>query len=343
MTFLENLRVSNKVYVIAEGADAHYGSLERAQEMAQAALRAGADAIKFQHHIPDAEMLRDVPRSANMREPLYDFLMKNALSLDQHRQLEKFCSKIGIVYLCTPFSWQAAKELLLYMNLPVVKIGSGEMNDLPTLDRLVQKKVPLIVSTGMAEVEEIDEVYEFLTRKGADFALLNCTSAYPPKFEDLHLKFISVMQDRYPKAIIGHSDHSPGISSSIAAIALGARIIEKHVTLDTNLIGPDSDVSITFEELRELVSAAHELPKALHGNKKIHSSEEEIRSWARRSLVYTRNLSVGHVVEENDIWGKRPGTGVPSKNYWRVLGRRLIKDVSIDSLLSWEDFEDSEQ
>lgn len=343
MDLLKQLRESDYVYVIAEGADAHYGSLHRAQEMARSALSAGADAIKFQHHIPDAEMLREVPMSTNMREPLYDFLTRNALSLEEHLLLEQFCRDIGITYLCTPFSWQAAHELLVNMNLPVIKIGSGEMNDLPTLDKLIEEKVPLIVSTGMAEVEEIDEVYEFLTGKNADFAFLNCTSAYPPRFEDLHLRFIQVMQERYPKAIIGHSDHFPGITSSIAAIALGARIIEKHVTLDENLVGPDSDVSITFGELRELVSAARQLPKSLHARKTVHPSEHEIRSWARRSLVYTRNLSVGHIVEENDIWGKRPGTGIPSKNYWRILGKKLGKNVSANTLLTLEDFEDSGQ
>lgn len=337
VSILSNLKNNNYVYVIAEAADAHYGSMKRAMQMIDAAKDAGADFIKFQHHIPDEEMLPKIPTSANMDEPLYEFLKKNALSIRQHVELEKYCKEVGITYLCTPFSLKAAEELMSSVDLPIIKIGSGEMNDFPTIDAIIKFGRPLIISTGMSELHEIDETYDFMLRRTDDFALMNCTSAYPPQISDLNLGFISTMKDRYSKAVIGHSDHFPGIETSIAAIALGARIIEKHVTIDTSLAGPDADVSITFDQLKNLVTIARLLPSGLDDSKYVKQTEIEIRAWARRSLVYKNNFKKGHIIGPDDIWGKRPGTGIPSKEYWNVIGSKLLKDVESNSLVTFED------
>ena len=340
MNFYQHLSDLNRPYIIAEGADAHYGSIERAKNMIEQAKISGVDAIKFQHHLPDEEMLPDVPMSGNMEEPLYDFLKKNALSIEQHVELFEYAKTIGIQYLCTPFSWKAAQELEAALDLPAYKIGSGEMTDLPTLAKIAGFNKPMIVSTGMSEVREIDRTYNFLIEQGVQLVLMNCTSAYPPMYSDLHLGFINEMQRRYPKAIIGHSDHTNEIYSSIVAVGLGAKVIEKHVTIDEQLPGPDARVSLNFNDLGELVRVSNLISVAISQEKYIHENEKEIVEWARRSIVSTKILNKGDVITENDIWGKRPGTGIPSLHFWDLLGKKMARDVQPNVLLQPQDVED---
>ena len=340
MNFYHQLMESNRPYIIAEGADAHYGSINRAKKMIERAKTSGVDAIKFQHHLPDEEMLPDVPMSGNMQEPLYDFLKRNALSIEQHVELFEFASSLEIQYLCTPFSWKAAQELEAALDLPAYKIGSGEMTDLPTLKKIAGLGKPMIVSTGMSQVHEIDRTYEFLTGLGVQLVLMNCTSAYPPVYSELHLGFINVMQARYPNAIIGHSDHTNEIYSSIVAVGLGAKVIEKHVTIDEELPGPDATVSLNFDDLTELVRVSGLISTATSSEKYIHENEIEIVEWARRSIVSTKTLKRGHVITENDIWGKRPGTGIPSHYFWDLLGKKISKEVPENTLLQPQDVED---
>jgi N-acetylneuraminate synthase len=167
---------------------------------------------------------------------------------------------------------------------------------------------------------------------------MNCTSAYPPKPEDVHLSFISEMREKFPRAIIGHSDHTSGIETTIAAFCLGAKVFEKHVTVSHDLTGPDSAVSLDFSQVKSLIDMLNYLDKSLKARKEIHQSEVEIREWAHRSLVYLRGLPKGHVVLEEDIWGKRPGTGVPSFRYQEFIGKILKRDVNANTLISENDF-----
>lgn len=338
MTFYERLK-SGETYLIAEGADAHYGDLNRAKLMIREAKKAGVSAIKFQHHIPDAEMLPEIPLSGNMKEPLYEFLKRNALKIEQHVELAEFCREIGIDYLCTPFSLEAAIELEEHINPFAYKIGSGELLDHPTILKIMEFKKPMIISTGMATKEEIDSTYNLFKNYKYGLVLMNCTSAYPPKPEDIHLKFILEMKTRYPSAVIGHSDHTDGIETIVAAFTLGARVLEKHVTISHELTGPDDTVSIDFETLAKLQVILDNLGTSLAAEKEIHESEWEIRSWAHRSLVYLKDLPAGHVIQEEDIWGKRPGTGVPSRFRKEYIGEILMRDVVGNTLLNIEDFQ----
>lgn len=328
-------------YLIAEGADAHYGSLERAKEMVINAKNSGASCIKFQHHLPDEEMLPDVPMSGNMEEPLYEFLKKNALNIEQHVELSDFCRKEGIDYLCTPFSWKAAQELEEFINPIAYKIGSGELLDHPTIKKIIAFGKPMFISTGMSTKEEITSTYDLFSQVKNPIILMNCTSAYPPDYSNVHLKFITEMSTLYPRAIIGHSDHTNGVETTLAAFVLGARVFEKHVTVSHALSGPDATVSINFATLQELICMLNNLDKALKAEKQVHKSEWEIRAWAHRSLVYLGDFEPGKVIEREDIWGKRPGTGVPSFKYEEYLGRKLKRKVSANTLLSDQDFEAS--
>ena len=331
--------MESKPVVIAEAADAHYGDMGRALAMVEAAKMARADVIKFQHHIPHEEMLRDIPMSGNMKEPLYDFLLRNALTIDQHIALKEHCDVVGIRYLCTPFSLAAARELESAIDPGWYKIGSGELTDLPTLMEIASWGHPMIVSTGMATVQEITMTYDSIAPIASALTLMNCTSAYPPRYSDVRLGFISRMRDLFPGAAVGHSDHTPSIDTAVGALALGATMVEKHVTIDDSLEGPDASVSVTFEEIARLVTARDRLWEARSEVKELLPNEEEIRGWARRSLVILRDLQAGHVLQLGDVWGKRPGTGIPSARLSDFLGKRLVRDVKADTLLSQSDVE----
>ena len=325
-------------FIIAEGCDNHLGSVSAAKEMARLAKLAGADAIKFQHHLPDEEMLPDTPMSSNFDIPLYDFLKKYAFTLEQHREVKAYCESVGIVYLCTPFSLAAAKELAT-LGVAAYKIGSGEMTDIPTLVRIAAIGKPMILSTGMSTFEEIDRTYNALNGRGAPLALLNCVSEYPPAYEDINVGVIKTLLERYPDAVIGHSDHSPDIYTCFAAVALGARIIEKHVILDKRQPGPDQSVSIDFRDLAQLCDGIRKIEAAGGSEKRVHQREEQIRTWAFRSLVAVSEIKAGQKITDAQIWSKRPGTGIPSYRMDEVVGRTARRDIPPNALLSWDDID----
>ena len=326
------------VFIVGEAGDNHLGDMGAAREMVRRAKLAGADAIKFQHHLPDEEMLPDAPMSDNFEEPLYDFLKKHALSLSQHRELRDYCDKVGIQYLCTPFSWRAAQELE-EIGVAAFKIGSGEMTDVPTLTRIAAFGKPMIVSTGMATFDEIDRTYAALIEQNVPLALMNCVSEYPPRYEDMNLAVIRKMISRYDRALIGHSDHAPDNYTAFAAVALGARIIEKHVILDKRQPGPDRSVSIDFRDLADLCEGIRKIEAAMGEDKRVHGREQQIRTWAFRSIVTTRAVRTGEVLTQDVVWSKRPGTGIPSHRMSEVIGRRVRRNVTANTMLSWDDLE----
>lgn len=326
------------VYVIAEGCDNHMGDLDVAKEMCKQAKLAGADCIKFQHHLPDEEMLKDVPMSSNFDIPLYDFLKLHALSLIQHVELKRYCEDIGIQYLCTPFSLKAAYELN-EIGVNAFKIGSGEMTDIPTLVKIAELGKPMIISTGMATIEEIQRTYEALVSIGSPIAFTNCLSEYPPKYEDINLNVIGKMQEKFPSAIIGHSDHTPDLYTCYAAVALGAKIIEKHVILSKQTPGPDQSVSIDFHDLYCLCDGIRKIEKASGCEKIVHDNEKQIRKWAFRSIVTRCFIRKGQKILPEMIWSKRPGTGIPSYRMDEVIGKVATQDIKENVLLKFEDFQ----
>ena len=324
------------VFIIAEGCDNHLGNIDVAREMILQAKLAGADAIKFQHHLPDEEMLPDTPMSSNFDEPLYDFLKKYALSLSQHQDLMGYAQEIGITYLCTPFSLKAAEELDS-IGLSAYKIGSGEMTDIPTLVRIADFGKPMIVSTGMATFDEIDRTYRALASKDTPLALM--TVGNIPVYEDINLGVIGKMNERYTNAVIGHSDHTPDLYTCFAAVSMGAKIIEKHVILDKRQPGPDQSVSIDFRDLSQLVDGIRKIEAGLGSDKCVHEREKSIRTWAFRSLVTTRIVKAGEVLDQDAVWSKRPGTGIPAYRMEEVVGRRATRDISANVMIRWDDLD----
>ena len=326
-------------YIIAEGCDNHMGYLVKAKKMAKMAKLAGADCIKFQHHLPDEEMLPDAPMSDNFDMPLYEFLKRYALKLEDHIELKKYCDGIGITYLCTPFSYKAACELENAGIAYAFKIGSGEMTDIPSLKRIARFGKPMVISCGMCTLEEIDRTYHAVKPLGVPLAFTNCLSEYPPVYEDINLKVIEKMQERYEGVVIGHSDHTPDLYTCYAAVALGASIIEKHVILDKTTPGPDQSVSIDFTDLHNLVEGCHKVYKSLGNEKKVRSKEEAVRQWAFRSVVSTCKIKAGTTITQEMVWSKRPGTGIPSWKMDEVIGKKAAKDIEKNVLITYEDIE----
>tara|TARA_X000000950_G_scaffold171985_1_gene209507 strand:+ start:7312 stop:8355 length:1044 start_codon:yes stop_codon:yes gene_type:complete len=330
-----NLKIGNnyRPKIIAEGCDNHFGKLNRALKMVSAAKKAGADIIKFQHHLPDEEMLPVVPKSKNFNLSLYEFLKKYALKLEDHIKIKKKCESIGIQYLCTPFSLKAALELKK-IGVDAFKIGSGEMTDIPSLKEIAKFNLPLIISTGMSQLDEIKYTYKNIVKINKKLIFMNCTSEYPPIYKDINLKVIPVLKKMLSKALIGHSDHSSSLVTSYGAVTLGAVIIEKHVALDKN-DGPDSAVSISFQELADMIKNIKNLYFALGDKKKINPREKQIRKWAFRSIISLRRIKKGEKITKSMIWSKRPGTGIPSKKMNEIIGREAKSDIPQNSLIKW--------
>ncbi|WP_440915334.1 N-acetylneuraminate synthase family protein [Candidatus Pelagibacter sp.] len=335
--FFTNYSNNNYTYIIAEACDNHFGELSKAKKMVVLAKKAGADCIKFQHHLPDEEMLPKVPKSSNFGLSLYEFLKRYSLKLEDHIKLKKFARNIGIQYLCTPFSYKAAYELYKFVKVDCFKIGSGELTDIPSLIKISKLGKPMILSTGMSTKFEISRTYKALKNK-TKLSLMHCVSEYPTYYNDLNLKFIGHLKKKYKNIPIGYSDHTNDIYSSIAAVSCGARIIEKHVILNKNMKGPDQKVSIDFEELKKLVKGIRLIENSFGNNKKIHHNEKQIREWATRSIVTIQNIDKGTKLSLNNIWTKRPGTGIPSYKLNSLLGRVAIKNIKKNQILKKSDF-----
>lgn len=335
---LGNIKIHNsmKPIVISECCDNHFGKIENAIKMVDLSKASGADIVKFQHHLPDEEMLPIVPKSSNFKEPLYEFLKKYALKLEDHAKLISYCKKKKIEYLCTPFSLKAAEELLK-IGVKFFKIGSGEMTDIPTLKRISKFNLPMIISTGMCTVDEIKKTYDEIVRINKNLILMNCTSEYPPKYEDINLGFIPIMKQKFTKAHVGHSDHTSSLVTSLGAVALGAKLIEKHVTLDKAKRGPDADVSISFEELSTLVREIDILSKTLGTKKEVYLKEMPIRKWAFRSIVSITDIKKNTKISQSMIWSKRPGTGIPAKDMAKVVGKKAKINIPSNKLIKWSD------
>lgn len=331
-----SIGTGHKPYIIAEAADAHMGSMDYAKALVRMAASCGADAIKFQHHLPDEEMLPDSgPLADNLpEEGLYQWLKTHAFTLDQHREIKKFCVQEGITYLCTPFSWKAAQEI--NDLVPAFKIGSGEAQDFPTLERIAKLGKPMIVSTGMCSEYEIVALKRVLRLHASGFVLMHCTSEYPPTPSDLNVGFVkglSHLSDGPCCDLVGYSSHWSGIEDAVAAMALGSCVIEKHITLSQWVDGPDAAVSIGEQKLSQLVAFSCRFPWMMGTKKELHDSEKPVRAWAYRSLVIVRPLKAGDTITQDDIWSKRPGTGIPAKCMPSYIGRRVTVDIQANTML----------
>lgn len=319
-------------FIIAEACINHGGDLKVAEEMVYKAKAAGVDAIKFQMHCLDDEMLRDTPTSSNFSESLFDTLEKTELALDEHKRLKSLCDYLDIEYMCTPFSFKSADILEQHLDLNIYKIGSGECTNFPLLRHVASKGKPMIVSTGMTTVEDVELIVRELGKVAEGrFMITHCVSSYPCPYEDVNLGMIK----EYKKygIPIGLSDHSVGIYTSLGAVALGACLIEKHFTLDRTLEGPDHKSSIEPYELSELVKGCRAIWEARGSNRRVFEGEREIKMWANESVVTTKSITKGEKFSKENISVKRPApkeNHFPAREYDFVIGKTARADIPSD-------------
>ncbi len=327
-----------KPFIIAEACINHEGKLETAKKMIKEAKKAGVDCIKFQIHNLENEMLKKTPKSNNFKESLWDTLERTNFNISQQKVLKNFCEKNNIIYLCTPFSKDGADELDS-INVKFFKIGSGELTNLPLIEHIAKKKKPMIISTGMSDLNEIMETVKLVKRIKTPFALTHCTSVYPcpPRLSNIRAIPLMVKKFNVP---VGLSDHTDSIYTSFGAIAHGAPIIEKHFTLNKKAIGPDHASSIEPSELKELVKGANIIFESNNNKKEILKEEKQIIAWARESVVSEVDIKKNQTIKKNMIWVKRPAPskGVIAAKYLKqVIGKKAKKNIPTNSQLRWVD------
>jgi len=326
------------VLIIAEIACEHGGNLESAKRLILAAKEAGADIAKFQLHVPSAEMVAGKIKfwAGSMDDILREV---NFAKLEDHQILKNFCEEVGIQYLCTPFCIEAS-DILEKLNVDGYKIGSGELTNLPMLRHVAQKKKPMIVSTGMSTWEEITDAVNVLKEENVPYVLLHCLSEYPPNYNNFNLKLIPELEKKFGIPV-GFSDHSTSIYPAVMAVALGAKIIEKHFTI-RELHGPDDLVSLDPEQFKTLVSAIRDTEKSLGSEKKVSVDEQVVRDWAHHSVVASREIKVGEIFSLDNLAPKRPGSGIPAKFLDplyadKLIGKKATRDLPANTILTWED------
>jgi len=343
-----NKKIGNDypIFLIAEAGINHNGIISLAKKLVDLAVKAECNAIKFQTFITEDLLLTETPKAEYQKskreesETFYEMIKKYELSQEDFRELNKYCREKGIIFLSTPFD-EISVNFLAELNVPAFKIGSGDMNNFPLLELICSYKKPILLSTGMSTLDEVKETVEFVRSNNiSDIAIFQCTTNYPTSLEEINLNVIDLYKQEFPFALIGFSDHSLGMEASIGAAAKGVKIIEKHITLDKNMEGPDHSASLGPDELFNWVKSVRNIEKALGTKKKVPTeSEKEIAKIARKSIVTIKDLKEGEILTDEHISIKRPGSGIPPKYFKTILGKKILKDISKNSIISWEDIE----
>lgn len=330
-----------KVIIIAEAGVNHNGSLETACRLADAAKEAGADYVKYQLSIP-AQLISKHAQQADYQkhntgktESQLDMIKKLALTFDEHAQLKSYCDSIGVHYLCTPFIIPAI-DFLDSLGMPFWKLPSGAITDYPYLVHIAQTGKPVVLSTGMASMDEIHAAYDVLVSNGltkAQITLLHCTTEYPAPKNEVNLRCIQTLQNEFGGKV-GYSDHTQGIEVPVAAVALGAKVIEKHFTLSREMVGPDHKASLEPHELKQMVEQIRNIEGALgDGEKRVTEIEKKNKLVARKSIVAKIAIKKGEVFSEANITAKRPGSGLSPMRWNDVIGTCAIRDFEEDELI----------
>ncbi|MFV0352841.1 MAG: N-acetylneuraminate synthase [Oscillospiraceae bacterium] len=324
------------VCIIAEAGVNHNGSLQMAKEMALAAKNAGADYVKYQTAVPELVISRYAPKAGYQKvstgeaESQLEMVKKLHFGFEEHCQLKQYCDSIGIGYLSSAFDLPSV-DFLASLHMDLFKIPSGEITNLPYLEKIAALQCPVVLSTGMSEMEEIGQAVEILQKGGAkSLVLLHCNTEYPTPYKDANLKAMTALQQAF-NLPVGLSDHTPGWECDVAAVALGAVVIEKHFTLDKALPGPDQQASLDVAELTAMVSAVRNTQLALgSGVKQVSNSERRNRGIARKSIVAARAIAKGEAFTADNLAVKRPAGGISPMDWYKVLGQTAQQDFAVD-------------
>ncbi|WP_046745284.1 N-acetylneuraminate synthase family protein [Kordia zhangzhouensis] len=332
-------------YIIAEIGQAHDGSLGMAHAYIDAVAKTGANAIKFQTHIAAAESSIHEPfrvKFSQQDATRYEYWQRMEFTLDQWKGLKAHCDEVGIDFLSSPFS-NAAVDLLEKVGVKYYKIGSGEVNNFLLLEKITRTGKPIIISSGMSSFEELDETVAFLQEKKCEFSILQCTTSYPTVPKQFGLNVLQELKERY-HVPVGFSDHSSTIEAGIAAVTLGAEILEFHVVFDKNMFGPDAQSSLTFSETTQLVQAVRNIDEAINHpiNKKDNSQYTSLKQIFEKSLAINKNLPKGHVLTFNDLEAKKPKNyGIVASKFQEVIGKKLTRSMQQWDFLNEEDIHES--
>lgn len=328
-----------KTLIIAEAGVNHNGELEIAKELVREAKKCGADIVKFQ----TAKLSSLVSKTAKMAEyqkenigqemSQREMLKKLLLSYDEFTELAAYCREIGITFLSTPFDLESI-DFLEELGCDMWKIPSGEITNLPYLEKIGKTHKNIILSTGMCTMQEVEDAVNVLDKNDCGkITLLHCTTQYPTAYCDVNLKAMLTLHKKFGYDV-GYSDHTQGIEVPIAAIAMGATVIEKHFTLDRNMEGPDHKASLEPHELRAMVCAIHNIEQAMgDGVKRPSASERRNIGIVRKSIVAKRDISEGEILSEENITTKRPGTGISPMMWEKVIGQRARKNYKADEMI----------
>ncbi|HEX9062901.1 MAG TPA: N-acetylneuraminate synthase [Clostridia bacterium] len=335
----------DRVFIIAEAGVNHNGSLETALKMVDAAAEAGADAVKFQTFLSEKLVTKAASMAVYQKENTgknqTQFEMLKSLELDfkSHKKLFEYCTQKRIMFLSTPFDFESV-DLLEKLGVKAYKLSSGDLNNKPFIDYVASKNKPMILSTGMAEMDEIGEALSWVGQHRInDIFLLHCTTDYPAKLNEVNLRAIVSMEKAFGLPV-GYSDHTEGLEVSIAAATLGAAIIEKHFTLDRNMEGPDHKASLEPHSLKQMIDSIRNIELALgDGIKRITPGESAVINNARKSVTAACTIEEGEVIEFRHLEIKRPGTGIPPKYMEQLIGKKVNKKINEDQTIGWDDIE----
>jgi len=333
--------MTDRVLIIAEAGVNHNGSIQLAKKLIDKAVFSGADAVKFQTFKAKNVVSKNAPKAdyqkqtTNSRESQFDMIKKLELDERAHKELITYCKEANIMFLSTPFDVESV-DLLNELGLQIFKIPSGEITNLPYLRRIGSLNKKVILSTGMSDLKEIGEAIKILTNAGTlkeNITVLHANTMYPTPMEDVNLRAMKTIQNKFDVSV-GYSDHTLGIEVDIAAVAMGATIIEKHFTIDKTMDGPDHKSSIDPEELKAMVISIRNIEKALGSNiKKPSKSEKPNIIMARKSIVARKSIKKGELFTEKNITIKRPGIGISPMKWDSILGKAAERDYQVDDLL----------
>ena len=330
-----------RVFIIAEAGVNHNGSIEIAKQLVDGAVRAGVDAIKFQTFKAEHLVTKSASKANYQKETTgqdetqFEMLKKLELSKEMHIELMKYCEHKHIQFISAPFDMESI-ETLDELGIEIFKIPSGEITNLPYLRKIGSLKKQVILSTGMSHLDEVRDAIQVLRKEGTnDIVVLHCNTQYPTPMQDVNLKAMQTIQKEL-NIKVGYSDHTLGIEVPIAAVAMGACVIEKHFTIDKNMPGPDHKASLDCDELVEMVRSIRNIEQALgSGNKHITESESKNIEVARKSIVAATTIHKGEVYTEENLTTKRPGTGISPMKWDEIIGKVANQDYKKDELITW--------
>jgi N,N'-diacetyllegionaminate synthase len=330
-------------FIIAEIAQAHDGSIGILRSLVAAAASAGVDAVKFQVHIAAAESSILEPfrvKFSHVDATRFDYWRRMELSFEQWQSLKALCDELGVEFLATPFS-NAAIDLLEQLGVRRYKVGSGDIANLLLLEKLAKTGKEIILSTGLGSLDELDDAVDLFNNNGSPYALLQCTTKYPTDASEIGLSWIAELRTLY-HCPVGLSDHSGKIYAGLGAVALGASVIETHITFDRRMFGPDAPASLTLDELSQLVEGIRFLEQARGAgvDKLIDPKKQELRKIFGKALAVNRAMAAGEQLFFDDLEGKKPAdAGMPIGDFNKIIGRKLVRDKQAWDFLQQDDFE----